>query len=87
MHGGPLPLSPAASLAWLGFAEEGLLAAYDTEGELRLRSADFGGSWVTAFSAAAGGPLREAPPSSGIRRHALPLTRGPGMRAYAWHAP
>ena len=54
LHGGPLPLSPAASLAWLGFSEEGLLAAYDSEGELRLRSGDFGGAWVTAFSAATG---------------------------------
>ena len=54
LHGGPLPLSPGASLAWLGFSEEGQLAAYDSEGELRLRTPDFGGSWVTAFSAAAG---------------------------------
>lgn len=54
LHGGPLPLSPGATLSWLGFSEEGLLAAYDSEGELRLRSGDFGGAWVTAFSAAIG---------------------------------
>ncbi|KAL4439932.1 hypothetical protein ABPG75_002933 [Micractinium tetrahymenae] len=53
LHAGPLPLSPRATLAWLGFTQEGLLAAYDSEGELRLRSGDFGGAWVTAFSAAA----------------------------------
>ncbi|KAI3431740.1 hypothetical protein D9Q98_004782 [Chlorella vulgaris] len=53
LHGGPLPLSRAASLCWLGFTEEGLMATYDSEGELRLRAADFGGSWVTVFSAAA----------------------------------
>lgn len=53
-HGGPLPLSPGSTLGWLGFSEEGLLAAYDSVGELRLRSELFGGAWVTAFSAAAG---------------------------------
>lgn len=57
LHGGPLPLSRAASLCWLGFTEEGLMATYDSEGELRLRAADFGGSWVTVFSAAAGAVL------------------------------
>ena len=31
-----------------------MLAAYDSAGELRLRSELFGGAWVTAFSAAAG---------------------------------
>jgi hypothetical protein len=54
LHAGPLPLSPGATLAWLGFTEEGQLASYDSHGELRLRSADFGGTWVTAFSATAG---------------------------------
>jgi chromosome transmission fidelity protein 4 len=52
-HSGPLPLSPGSTLAWLGFTEEGLLAANDSAGELRLRSELFGGAWVTAFSAAA----------------------------------
>jgi hypothetical protein len=51
---GALPLTPGASLAWLGFSEEGLLAAYDSEGELRLRTPDFGGAWVPLFSSAAG---------------------------------
>ncbi len=49
-----MPLSPGATLAWLGFSEEGLLAAYDSSGELRLRSELFCGAWVTAFSATAG---------------------------------
>lgn len=52
---GPLPLTPGSRLVWLGFSEgEGLLAAYDSEGELRLRTPDFGGAWVPLFSAAAG---------------------------------
>lgn len=79
--GGALPLSPGATLAWLGFSEEGLLACYDSEGELRLRSPDFGGSWVTAFSAAVGA-LADPPllpplllscclPVPGCRLHAL----------------
>ncbi|PSC69197.1 WD repeat and HMG-box DNA-binding 1 isoform B [Micractinium conductrix] len=53
LHAGPLPLSPGSTLSWVGFSEEGLLAAYDSEQELRVRSPDFGGSWVTLFSAAA----------------------------------
>eukprot|EP00887_Chlorella_sp_A99_P000454 scaffold17.g454.t1 len=53
LHGGVLPLSPGARLTWLGFSEEGLLAAGDSEGELRVRGPEFGGAWVTVFSAAA----------------------------------
>lgn len=30
-HAGPLALSAGASLQWLGFSEEGLLAAYDSK--------------------------------------------------------
>jgi len=52
---GPLPLTPGSNLAWLGFSEEGLLASYDSGGELRMRSPDFGGAWVPLFSSAAGG--------------------------------
>lgn len=45
-------LSPGAQLSWLGFSEEGLLAAEDTEGELRVLSPGWGGSaWVPLFSA------------------------------------
>lgn len=31
VHTGNVVLSPAATLTWLGFADEGLLAAYDSE--------------------------------------------------------
>ncbi|KAK2080897.1 hypothetical protein QBZ16_000751 [Prototheca wickerhamii] len=45
-------LSPGAQLSWLGFSEEGLLAAEDTEGELRVLAPGWGGSaWVPLFSA------------------------------------
>ena len=55
---GPLPLIPGSNLSWLGFSEEGVLASYDSEGELRMRSPDFGGAWVPLFSSAAGGGWR-----------------------------
>lgn len=47
-----LALSPSATLAWLGYTEEGALAAYDSEGVLRVLSPEFGGTWVPIFSAA-----------------------------------
>ncbi|KAK9809234.1 hypothetical protein WJX72_011841 [[Myrmecia] bisecta] len=53
VHAGMLPVSLAATLTWLGFSEAGLLAAYDSQGVMRLRSPDFGGSWVPVFSSAA----------------------------------
>jgi len=54
LGGGPLPLSERAQLAWLGFSEEGLLAAADSAGRLRLRaSGTFGGAWVPVWSSAA----------------------------------
>jgi len=31
MHSGSLPVSPGATLAWLGFSEDSLLASYDSE--------------------------------------------------------
>jgi chromosome transmission fidelity protein 4 len=31
LHSGALPLSAGASLTWLGFSDEGLLAAYDSK--------------------------------------------------------
>ena len=49
----PLALSPAATLAWIGYTEEGALAAYDSEGVLRVLSPEFGGTWVPIFNAAA----------------------------------
>ncbi|WIA17661.1 hypothetical protein OEZ85_014464 [Tetradesmus obliquus] len=50
---GPLVLSPGASLAWLGFSREGLLAAMDSAGVLRLRSPEWGGAWVQHLDAPA----------------------------------
>ena len=32
---GPLPLTPGTTLSWIGFSEEGLLAAADSAGVLR----------------------------------------------------
>ena len=59
----PLPLSRRATLAWLGFSEEGLLAAYDSAGVMRVRPlgglAAVGGSGAAAALAtapAAAGP-------------------------------
>lgn len=49
-HGG-LSLSPGSTLTWFGFSDEGVLAAYDSQGELRARSPAFGGVWVPIFSA------------------------------------
>ncbi|KAL4519312.1 hypothetical protein Ndes2437B_g05172 [Nannochloris sp. 'desiccata'] len=46
-------LSPGATVAWMGYTEEGMLAIYDSEGVLRVLSPEFGGSWVPVFSAAA----------------------------------
>jgi chromosome transmission fidelity protein 4 len=53
LHSGALPLSAGASLAWLGFSAEGQLTSVDSLGVLRLRTPEFGGAWVPAFSAAA----------------------------------
>jgi chromosome transmission fidelity protein 4 len=46
-------LCPGATVAWMGYTEEGMLAVYDSEGVLRVLSPEFGGSWVPVFSAAA----------------------------------
>jgi hypothetical protein len=48
---GPLPLARGAPLAWLGFSEEGLPAAADGAGVVRLRTAEWGGAWVPVFDA------------------------------------
>ena len=50
---GPLPLSPTAQLTWLGFSDDGCLAATDSSGLTRLRSSAFGGSWVPVFDSTA----------------------------------
>lgn len=49
----PLALSPGSTLTWMGFSEEGMLATYDSEGVLRVRSPEYGGSWLPVFVAAA----------------------------------
>lgn len=51
LHDGPLPLTSASTLLWMGYSEEGLLAAYDTQGILRVLTPDFGGSWISVFDA------------------------------------
>eukprot|EP00891_Asterochloris_glomerata_P004478 jgi/Astpho2/4478/Aster-x1249 len=49
---GFLPTSNQATLAWLGFSDEGLLAAWDSEGVMRLHTDQFDGSWTPVFHAA-----------------------------------
>lgn len=41
-----LPLSPCATLSWLGFSDEGTPVAYDSAGVLRLLSQSLGILWV-----------------------------------------
>ncbi|KAG2485280.1 hypothetical protein HYH03_015955 [Edaphochlamys debaryana] len=46
----PLPLTPGASLSWLGFTEDhGLPAVADSEGVIAVRTPDWGGRWVPVF--------------------------------------
>ncbi|KAG2451888.1 hypothetical protein HYH02_003663 [Chlamydomonas schloesseri] len=46
----PLPLSPGATLTWLGFSEDtGVPAAADSSGVVCVRTPDFGGRWVPVF--------------------------------------
>eukprot|EP00850_Spirogloea_muscicola_P012300 SM000079S22418 [mRNA] locus=s79:8874:14531:- [translate_table: standard] len=45
-----LPLSRAATLAWLGFSEDGQLSTYDSQGILRMFCDGYGGCWVSVFS-------------------------------------
>jgi chromosome transmission fidelity protein 4 len=56
----PLPLSPDSTLAWLGFSEEGLLAAYDSAGVMRVRPV--GGLAAAAGGGGAGGGVGAAAP-------------------------
>ena len=46
---GPLPLPPGATLAWLGFSDDGGLAKLDSGGALAVLSLRLGGRWVTAL--------------------------------------
>jgi chromosome transmission fidelity protein 4 len=50
---GPLPLGRGAALAWLGFTDEGLPAAYDGAGVMRVRTPEWGGAWAPVFDARA----------------------------------
>lgn len=50
-YSGNVVLSTGASLSWLAFSREGLLAAMDTSRVLRVRSPDWGGSWVPVLDA------------------------------------
>ena len=49
---GRLPISPGSHLTWLGFSEEGMLSSYDSEGNLRVFTKEYGGFWIPMFSAA-----------------------------------
>jgi hypothetical protein len=51
LFSGVLPLSKGAKLTWLGFSVEGVLAAADSAGVLRIRGAEYGGCWVPVFDA------------------------------------
>ncbi|KAJ4763190.1 WD repeat and HMG-box DNA-binding protein 1 [Rhynchospora pubera] len=48
---GRLPLTPCSHLTWLGFSEDGRLGSFDSKGNLRVYSDQFGGSWLPVFSA------------------------------------
>ena len=48
---GQLPISPGSHLTWLGFSEEGMLSSYDSEGNLRVFTKEYGGCWIPMFSA------------------------------------
>lgn len=53
LYSGALPLSRGTTLTWLSFSSEGLLAAADSDGVIRLRNHDYGGCWVPVFTASA----------------------------------
>ena len=42
----PLPLSPGATLTWLGYSDKGGLLSMDSSGVLRLLSMQWGGQWL-----------------------------------------
>ena len=45
----PLPLSPGATLTWLGYSDRGGLLAMDSSGVLRLLSTRWGGQWAAVL--------------------------------------
>jgi hypothetical protein len=45
-----LPLSPGASMVWLGLSESGAPVMKDSKGVLRMWAAAFGGSWVPVLN-------------------------------------
>jgi len=45
----PLPLSPGATLAWLGYSDKGGLLSMDSSGVLRLLSMQWGGQWLAVL--------------------------------------
>ena len=50
---GRVPLSAQAKLNYLGFSEEGMLCSADSTGVVRMRTEDFGGSWVPVYRSSA----------------------------------
>lgn len=59
---GPLPITPGATLTWVGFSDEGALCSGDSAGVVRVLVAGFGGSWVPVFTS-------EAARASDAERH------------------
>ena len=51
----PLPLSPGATLTWLGCSDRGLVLSMDSAGVLRGLSHEWGGQWVPVLDVAAKG--------------------------------
>ncbi|KAK9832382.1 hypothetical protein WJX74_008412 [Apatococcus lobatus] len=66
-----LGLSPGATLAWMGFTDDGVPATYDSKGVMRLRIPDFGGSWMIVFDSAAEQKNKESFWPVAITRQAL----------------
>lgn len=52
LYCGTVALSKGSSLSWLAFTQEGLLATMDSSKAVRLRSPQWGGSWVPVLDAA-----------------------------------
>ena len=50
---GRVALSPLAKLTYIGFSEEGMLCTGDSAGVVRMRTEDFGGSWVPVYRSSA----------------------------------
>ena len=45
----PLPLSPGATLTWLGYSDKGGLLSMDSGGVLRMLSMQWGGQWLAVL--------------------------------------